>query len=54
MEMITPNKNYSYPSNDLYLLSDFAFKIMDNYSSSFNFEIQMMIIEEKNQFYGIF
>ena len=35
---ITPNKNYSYPSNDLYLLSDFAFKIMDNYSSSFNFE----------------
>jgi len=35
---ITPNKNYSYPSNDLFLLSDFAFKIMDNYASSFNFE----------------
>ena len=34
---ITPNKDYSYPNNDLYLLSDFAYKIMDNFSSSFNF-----------------
>ena len=34
---ITPNKDYSYPNNDLYLLSDFAFKIMDNFSPSFNF-----------------
>jgi len=34
---ITPNKDYSYPNNDLYLLSDFAYKIMDNFRSSFNF-----------------
>ena len=34
---ITPNKDYSYPNNDLYLLSDFAFKIIDNFSSLFHF-----------------
>ena len=37
MENGSPNKDYSYPNNDLYLLSDFAYKIMDNFSSSFNF-----------------
>ncbi len=34
---ITPNKNYSYPNNDAYLLTDFALKIIDNYEDAFNF-----------------
>lgn len=52
---ITPNKNYSYPSNDLYLLSDFAFKIMDNYPSSFNFEdLQDNEVTNKITFFNYF
>ena len=35
---ITPNKNYDYPSNDVYLLADFANKIINNYYDSFHFQ----------------
>lgn len=34
---ITPNKDYEYPSNDNFLLADFAQKIISKFHNSFNF-----------------